>query len=90
MPGVPDGFWPGAPDLAVEVLSPSNRFSEILERVEDYLVAGTRLIWIFDPEARNVRSFRPDRAPLVVGEDGVLSGEDVLPGFTLRLTDVWV
>ena len=49
--GVPDGFWPGAPDLAVAVLSPSNRFAEILERVEDYLAAGTRLIWIFDPEA---------------------------------------
>ena len=88
--GLPDGFWPGAPDLAVEVLSPSNRFAEILERVEDYLAAGTRLIWILDPERRTARVFRPDRAPIVVGEHGVLSGEDVLPGFTLRLAEVWV
>lgn len=88
--GVPDGFWPGAPDLVVEVLSPSNRFSEMLERVEDYLAAGTRLIWILDPEARTARVFHPDRAPAFFGEDGVLAGEDVLPGFTLRLADVWV
>lgn len=50
--GVPDGFWPGAPDLAVAVLSPSKRPGELLAKVEDYLAAGTRLVWLVDPDAR--------------------------------------
>jgi len=88
--GVPDGFWPGAPDLAVEVLSPSNRPGEMFAKVEDYLNAGTRLVWLIDPEAREAHVFRPDRSPTRVGEHGALSGEDVLPGFTLNLAEIWM
>ena len=88
--GVPSGAWDGAPDLAVEVLSPSNRFSEIMERVQDFFDAGTRLMWVIDPDRRNARVFAPDRAVTVVGADGTLDGEDVLPGFTLPLPEIWV
>jgi Uma2 family endonuclease len=88
--GVPSGFWPGAPDLAVEVLSPSNRAGEILDKVADYLAAGTRLVWVIDPEARTATVFRLNGPTSRVGEDGVLDGEDVLPGFALKLVEVWV
>lgn len=88
--GIPPGFWPGAPDFAVEVLSPSNSFTEIMEKVEDYLRAGTRLVWVVDPEKRKVTVLRPGRAPMLVGEDGELDGADVLPGFTLPLREIWV
>jgi Uma2 family endonuclease len=88
--GTPSGYWPGPPDLAVEVLSPSNRPGEILDKVADYLTAGTRLIWVIDPEARSATVFRLDGTAARVGEHGVLDGEDVLPGFTLKLDEIWV
>jgi Uma2 family endonuclease len=88
--GVPVGYWSVAPDLAVEVLSPSNRLSAILRKVQEYLDAGTRLVWVIDPLKRRATVFRADDLPLTVGSDGELSGEDVLPGFVLRLTEIWV
>lgn len=88
--GIPDGFWPGAPDLAVEVLSPSDRFTDVLRKAQDYLAAGTRLVWVIDPAGRSAAVFRPDGVPVLLGEDGVLDGADVLPGFTLELKDVLV
>lgn len=88
--GIPPGYWPGAPDFAVEVISPSDRFADVLEKVEEYLAHGTRLVWVIDPEARKAIVFRPGQPPETVGAKGTLSGEDVLPGFTLRLAAIWV
>lgn len=88
--GVPPGYWPGAPDLAVEVVSPSDRLADVLEKVEEYLAHGTRLVWVIDPEARKAIVFRPGQPPETVGSKGVLSGEGVLPGFVLRLSGIWV
>ena len=88
--GVPSGFWPGAPDLAAEVLSPANRRAEILKKVGEYLQAGAALVWVLDPERRTAEVYRQDGPPQVIGADGELSGEDVLPGFVLRLSEIWV
>lgn len=88
--GIPAGFWPGGPDLAVEVLSPSDRFAAVMERVQDYLDAGTRLVWAIDPESRHAAVFRPAGPVTWVDENGVLDGEDILPGFSLPLRDVLV
>ena len=86
-----DSFWRGAPDLALEVFSPTNRFTDVLQKVYEFLDAGARLVWVVEPEARKATVFPPGRnAPVTVGEDGALDGEDVLPGFTLALRDVWV
>lgn len=87
--GIPRrGYWPGAPDLAVEVLSPSNRPGEMWRRIGDLLNAGTRLIWVIDPERRTAVVIRPGGDILTLGEDGILDGEDLLPGFVLALRDV--
>ena len=88
--GVPRGFWPGAPDLAIEVISPSDRFGDVMEKVQEYLDAGTRLVWVVQPDARWVRIFRADGTTALVSGDGTLDGEDVVPGFSLSLRDVWV
>jgi Uma2 family endonuclease len=88
--GVPPGFWPGAPDLALEVISPSDRFGAVMEKVDEYLDAGTRMVVVVDPEKRITRVFRPDRPMRVLGPDDELDGDDVLPGFTLPLSQVWV
>lgn len=87
--GIPDTYWDLAPDLAVEVLSPSDRRGRVLRKVGEYLDAGTRLVWVVDPRRRTAVVYRPEGEPTILGADGILDGEDVLPGFTLALADVW-
>jgi Uma2 family endonuclease len=81
-------YFEGAPDLAVEVLSPTDRFDEVMRKVREYLDAGTRLVWVFDPDERTAGVFRPDGSYTKVGEDGTLDGENLLPGFELPLHDI--
>jgi Uma2 family endonuclease len=89
--GIPDSFWPGAPDLAIEVVSPSDRFRQVMEKVKDYLDGGTRMIWAIDPEARTAIMFHRESGRVTfIDQDGTLDGEAVLPGFSLRLRDVLV
>jgi len=83
------GFIPVAPDLAVEVLSPSDRMIEVNRKIRDYLLAGTRLVWVVDPDDRSALVYHPDRPVEIVGPDGTLDGEDVLPGFSLVLAELW-
>ena len=82
-------FWRGAPDLAVEVLSPEDRTSEVLRKVGDYLEAGTRLVWVVDPETQTVSAYRGLQQVRVyrIGEE--LPGEDVLPGFSLPVAQIF-
>jgi Uma2 family endonuclease len=87
--GLPDAFWPGAPDLAVEVLSPTDRSGDIADRSRDYFAAGVRLVWSLDPRAKAAAAFPAGRMPYFILADGELDGEDVLPGFRLPLRDVF-
>lgn len=88
-----DDIWVGviplAPDLAVEVVSPSNREPEILDKVALYLAGGTRLVWLIRPDQRTVTVFRPDQPERVLTLDDDLEGEDVLPGFRVSLTSIF-
>lgn len=86
---IPEHFIPGAPDLAVEIVSPGSRWSEIEEKVADYLAGGTLLVWLVDPRARRVIARYPDRPPRIVTAGAVLEGEDVVPGFTLALVELF-
>jgi Uma2 family endonuclease len=87
--GIPRrGYWQGAPDLAVEVPSPTNHPGEMWRRIGDLLNAGTRLIWVIDPERRTALIIHPGGETRLVGEDATLDGEDVIPGFLLPLRDV--
>ncbi len=84
----PAGYASLAPDLVVEVLSPSDRPGKVLEKVGDWLTAGTRLVWVVDPMRRQVRVYRADGGETLVESDGVLDGEDVLVGFRCGLGSV--
>jgi Uma2 family endonuclease len=84
------GYFPGAPDLVVEALSPSGRYTAVARKVAQYLAAGVRLVWVIDPEHRTAAVYRANGEVIELGEDGVLDGEDVLPGFTLPLSEIWV
>lgn len=81
----PRGFAEMAPDLAVEVLSPDDYAPEVLEKVADWLKAGTKLIWVVDPIRLNARVYRGDGSETLLGKTDALDGEDVLPQFTLAL-----
>lgn len=76
-----EAFWPGAPDLVVEVLSPDNRMGEVNEKIAEWLEAGCAAVWIVDPKTQAVTIYRSlaDVEVLTAGE--VLSGSPVLPGF---------
>ena len=82
-------FFPGAPDLAVEILSPSNRPSDMHAKVADYLAAGTRLVWIIDPERRIVTEHRTLLAPRRLGPADPLDGGDVLRGFAIQVEELF-
>jgi Uma2 family endonuclease len=82
------GYAELAPDLLAEVLSPDDRPAEVLAKVADWLAAGTRLVWVVDPQRRAARVYRQDGSLSVIGTDDSLEGEDVLPGFTCALKDV--
>jgi Uma2 family endonuclease len=84
----PTGFPAMAPDLAVEVLSPDDRPGEVLEKVGDWLNAGVRLTWVVDPVRSVARVYRADGTETRLAVGDMLDGEDVLPGFSCRLTDV--
>jgi Uma2 family endonuclease len=75
------------PRLAVEVLSPDDRASQVMEKINDYLRNGVSMVWVIDPATRKVTVHRPDRPQTQVGEDGELTGEDILPGFRCRVAD---
>lgn len=82
---LPQGFLRGAPDLAVEVLSPTDNPVEVQQKVRDYLEAGSRLVWVIAPVAATATVYRPDGSARLVREPEALAGEDVLPGFTVPL-----
>lgn len=82
------GFPALAPDLVVEVLSPHDRPGEVLAKVADWLSGGASLVWVVDPERRLARIYRADGSETIVAAEGVLDGEDVLPGFSCPLASV--
>jgi Uma2 family endonuclease len=84
----PDDFGNLAPDLAVEILSPHDRPRHVLDKVGEYLEAGVRLIWVIDPRKRRAVVYRSLSEVTELGRDGVLDGEDVLPGFRCTLREI--
>jgi Uma2 family endonuclease len=81
----PDGNMPIHPDLAAEVVSPNDLADEIEGRRMDFMRAGTRLFWVIYPKTRTVHVFRQGGTAAFLDEDGELSGEDVVPGFTCKV-----
>lgn len=80
---------PLCPDFAVELVSESDRLSQIQEKMQEYLANGLRLGWLIDPKTKIVEIYRPNQAVEVLKSPLTLSGEDVLPDFTLSLAEIW-
>ncbi len=84
-----DRFLPFAPDLAVAVVSPNDRATQIQKKIELFLTAGTPLIWIVYADMPRVIVYRPDQAPKTVLYGDVLDGDDVLPGLHIAVADLF-
>ncbi len=83
--GLPDGLWPGPPDLAVEVMSPNDSKPEVERKVQEYLQKGVGLVWVVFPRKRNVAVYRPGAPSEILAEGDVLDGDGVVPGFRYPL-----
>jgi Uma2 family endonuclease len=88
LPELPRRFPDIAPDLVIEIVSPSNTVTEIVEKVMDYLDAGSRLVWVVDPMSRTATVYRSRDEIRILTDRETLDGADVLPGLKLRLEDV--
>jgi len=88
--GLPKAFYPGAPDLAAEVVSPGDTSKEVAAKAGSWVAAGTALVWVVDPGSRSVTVYRPGDEPVVLGEDDVLEGGESVPGFRCRVGDLFV
>jgi Uma2 family endonuclease len=84
--GLPDGYVPFAPDLAVEVVSPNDDAETLEKKIGEYLKYGTKMVWVFYPNLKRAVVHTPSGS-YPVGIDDTLDGGDVLPGFKLPMRD---
>ena len=88
-PGGVKGFFQGPPDIAVEVVSPNDRASEVMAKAQDWLQAGCPLVWVVDPETRTISIYRSRSEISVLNETDTLTGGDVLPGFSVPVGKIF-
>ena len=87
---LPSGYLDGAPDLAVEVLSPGNTVEEIDDKLTEYFENGSRLVWVIHPTQHYVLVYRSAQEPdRLLKEKDSLDGEEVIPGFSLAIADLF-
>ena len=87
--GETTGFFPGAPDLAVEVISPSDSYSEVEEKVADWLDAGTRAVVVVDPRRRTVKVHRSVTDAEVLSDEDTLAVDEVVPGWQMPVREIF-
>ncbi|HUS90844.1 MAG TPA: Uma2 family endonuclease [Phycisphaerae bacterium] len=83
------GYFPGPPDLAVEVVSPTDSVKYVDDKVRSWLDAGTRAVWVVWPNTRTVTVYRPGAAALTLREEEDLDGGDVVPDFRCRVGEIF-
>jgi Uma2 family endonuclease len=81
-------FWPGAPDLAVETVSPDDTVYEVDEKVKMWLDAGCKLVWVVNPKRRTVTVHPVGKTPHILMETDRLDGGEVVPGFTFAVREI--
>lgn len=84
-----DGYWPGAPDLVVEVISPSDIYTEVDEKVSEWLAAGARMVVVVNPRKPSVTVYRSLTDIAVLTQDDTLDGGVVVPGWTMSVRDIF-
>ena len=83
------GYWPEAPDLAIEVISPYDRYTEVDEKVADWLAAGTRMVVVVNPRNKTVKVHRSPTDVVTLTMTDTLDGGDVVPGWQMPIADIF-
>jgi Uma2 family endonuclease len=86
--GIPKTYFPGPPDLAIEIVSPNDTAIEVLEKVQDWFAGGARLVWAFYPGQPGLVVHRPDGSSQILGPNDEVEGGDVLAGFRMKVADL--
>ena len=87
--GLVEGYWPGAPDLAVEVISPTDIYTAVQAKVLDWLDAGTLMVAVVNPRQQTVTVYRSRTDITILTGNDILDGQDVVPGWTLAIRDLF-
>jgi Uma2 family endonuclease len=87
--GEVEGFWPAAPDLAVEVISPCDSYSEVEEKVFAWLDAGSKMVVVINPQQRSATVYKSPTEIIALAEADVLAGGDIVPGFELEVHEIF-
>ena len=88
--GISKGYWEGAPDLAVEVISPGDTYTEVAEKVDEWLNAGCAMVWVVNPRRETVEVYRSPEDMIVLRGDDILEGGDVIEGFQCYVHELFV
>jgi Uma2 family endonuclease len=84
------GYWVGAPDLAVEVISPGDTVGEVEEKVQEWLEAGTRMVWVVSPKLRIITVYRSLTDIVILTEKDTLDGGEVVSGFQYPVAELFI
>ena len=84
-----DGFFPGAPDFVAEVISPSDRYTDVYDKVEEWLNAGARMVIVVNPRNKTAQVYRSMTDVVTLSETDMLDGGDVVPGWRLPIADIF-
>ena len=87
--GIIKGYWEGAPDLAVEIISPGDTYAEVAEKVEMWLAAGCKLVWVINPRRKTVEVYRPNADFTILRGTDTLEGDEVIEGFQCPVQDIF-
>ncbi len=85
----PKKFFHGAPDLVVEILSPSDSVEGLHEKIVEYFESGARLIWVLNPQEQTILVYHTPQPDLLLRTGDSISGGDVIPGFSLLLSELF-
>jgi Uma2 family endonuclease len=86
-PGYHGTFFPGAPDLALEVFSPSDSVPQLMRKVRQYLEHGCRVVWVVYPQTRQVHVFEAGGPDRILNADDILDAPGLLPGFSVPVAE---
>jgi Uma2 family endonuclease len=84
-----EGYWPGAPDVAVEVISPSDRYTDVEDKVVEWLEAGSRMVIVVNPRQRSMMVYHSRTDMIRLTEEDTLDGGDVVPGWQLSIKEMF-
>jgi Uma2 family endonuclease len=88
--GPVEGYWPGAPDIVAEVVSPTDRFSDVEQKALHWLRAGSQIVWVVDPAQTHVTEYLSAVDIRILGSDETLTAPQILPGWEVNIAELFV